>query len=250
MFSGIVEATGQLIHFKRRQDVYELCISKPKNFNDLKNGDSVSVDGVCLTVESLARRDIVFAVTAETLRFTGWSRLFNSPDKVFNLERSVSFGARVHGHFVTGHVDGVGQVIDKVNDIETCRMVIDLPESLMSFAWDRGTLALNGVSLTIHVVRGNRVHLNLIPESLKRTNLWELQIGDRVCIEMDMMAKSVVNYIENLNPKEYFLNILMNQIPKPVNWFRHSVLGWGELTNGIEFISKSRLGKRFRKKSL
>lgn len=227
MFSGIIEETSEFIHFKQRQNVYELCLSKPKSFKDLKKGDSLSVDGVCLTVENLTRREITFAVGPETLRVTGWHRLSDQREKIFNLERSLSFGTRIHGHFVTGHVDGVGQVINKVHGFEICHLTLRLPENLMSLVWSKGSLALNGVSLTVNTVRKNEVSLDLIPETLKRTNLGELQIGDRVCVEMDMVAKSIVNYIENLNIKEYFRNILMSK--KPLNWLRDSFLNRGSL---------------------
>ncbi len=230
MFSGIIEETSELIHFKQRQNIYELCLSRPKSLNDLKKGDSVSVDGVCLTIENRTRRKITFAVGPETLRVTGWHRFSDEREKVFNLERSLPFGTRIHGHFVTGHVDGVGQIVNKVNGFEICRLTLHLPENLMPLVWSKGSLALNGVSLTVNAVRKNEVSLDLIPETLKRTNLGELQIGDKVCVEMDMVAKSIANYIENLNIKEYFRNILIRQMPKkPIGWLRDSFLNRGNL---------------------
>lgn len=190
MFSGIVEATARLLSVREREQVLEFNVEKPNHFNDLSQGDSVAVDGVCLTVERIAGPGIQFALGPETLKVTGWT-LGEVSERVFNLERSLRFGDRVHGHLVTGHVDTTALVRGLERQGETLKITLDLPTAMRPFIWPKGSVALNGVSLTLNEVGDDYFTVGLIPETLSRTNLGLLKLGQSINLEIDNMARGL-----------------------------------------------------------
>lgn len=195
MFSGIIEAVSSIVTAESGNQVIRICVDRPTDFNDIKAGDSIAVDGVCLTVESFNEKHIQFAIAFETLRLLGLA-----PDKLVgrqvNLERSLRFGDRVHGQFVSGHVDSLGKVVLSRAEGDSWLMDVEVNESLRPLFWKKGSITLNGVSLTVNAVVGNRVSVCLIPETIKRTNLASLKFGDTVNVEPDMMARAMINAIE------------------------------------------------------
>lgn len=167
-------------------------MARPEAFDDLKPGDSIAINGVCLTLESHDDQNLTFALAPETLKVTGWQP---KPQDVVNLERSLKFGDRVHGHIVAGHVDAIGKVIGIQKDTdETYALTIDAPKDFLPFVWRKGSVAVHGVSLTINDVIGNKFKVGLIPETLKRTNLKNLKIGDTVHLEADAMARALYHW--------------------------------------------------------
>lgn len=155
-------------------------------------GDSISVNGVCLTVEFYDSEKIVVALAAETLQVTQWDEK-NLLGRTVNLERSLSFGDRVHGHLVTGHIDALGEVVAIERAGECSKVRLRPPQQLRSYFWKKGSLAVNGVSLTINQVDSlGTIEVCLIPETLRSTNLGSLQEGDKVSIEADNLAKGLV----------------------------------------------------------
>lgn len=195
MFSGIVETQSSVLSAWRDRDLVFIEVQKPTEFNDLKVGDSVATSGVCLTVESFTDESIRFALGAETLKITGWSEK-SLPGMLVNLERSLRLGDRIHGHMVSGHVDGVGKVT-LVQDLGgSVQVDVQAPESILRYVWKKGSWAINGVSLTINEVQGQTVSQCLIPETLRRTNLGALKTGDQVNLEVDMMARGLVSFLE------------------------------------------------------
>jgi riboflavin synthase len=195
MFSGIVETTATIEQVIEKPSLLQLTISKPLSFDDLKLGDSIAVDGVCLTLEKFSERSMEFSVAAETLHITGWkqSELLG---RGVNLERSLKFGDRIHGHLVAGHVDAVGTV-ESVETAGEARIVqVSIPGELKLLIWKKGSMAINGVSLTVNQVTSRAVELCLIPETLRRTNLGKLKIGDKVNLETDTMARAILHSVE------------------------------------------------------
>ena len=195
MFSGIIETTSKLISVKPFPGGWRIEIQRPETFNDLSIGDSVAVNGVCLTVESLNSECIQFALAPETLKITGWdcTRLLNA---IVNLERSMRANDRVHGHFVLGHVDGIANVVRRVDQGDSLIFGFELPSDYRSYVWKKGSLTLNGVSLTLNEVSEKGpliVEVCLIPETLKRTNLSYLREKDHVTFEVDSMARAFVH---------------------------------------------------------
>ena len=192
MFSGIVETTARVLQCRARDGVLEVTVERPSTLDDVGRGDSIAVDGVCLTVEHFDEKSLVFGLGAETLRVTGWTedRLRAKPR---NLERSLRYGDRVHGHMVLGHVDAQGPVARVEPLGEGLRLIFTTPEVLRPFVWSKGSIAVNGVSLTINEVTADTFAVGLIPETLKRTNLGKLKAGDAVNLEIDNFARGLVH---------------------------------------------------------
>lgn len=195
MFSGIVEACVKAVNIKKRNENIEIQLEKPHGFDDLKNGDSVAVDGVCLTLESFNERTMTFALAPESLKVLQWETRWETrsmKEWSFNLERSLRFNDRVHGHLVTGHIEGLAQVL-KIKDLAESRLLeIQIPENVLPFVWKKGSIAFNGVSLTVNEVKKDgRVEICLIPETMKRTNLGMIQENSWLHIEPDYMARAM-----------------------------------------------------------
>lgn len=195
MFSGIVENQAQVLDQTQRPGVLILTLSRPVSFTDLKTGDSVAVNGVCLTVENFTATSMTFAIGLETLKITGWATA-HLQGHLMNVEQSLKFGDRLHGHLVTGHVDAMGEVIFTEAFGENLTVQIRYPESLHGLIWKKGSVAVNGVSLTVNEVRGLSFSVGLIPETLKRTNLSSLLAGDHVALEVDMLARGLKSWFE------------------------------------------------------
>jgi len=195
VFSGIVETLGPVLSAQTEQGLVRIHVACPPVFDDLKIGDSIANNGVCLTVESFDKKEIIFALGAETLQVTGWTAASLSGANL-NLERSLRFGDRIHGHMVAGHVDAIGRVCYLEDLGGSLRFDVEAPESVLKYIWKKGSWAVNGVSLTINEIQGRVISMCLIPETLKRTNLGSLKVGASVNLEVDTMARSLVNYLE------------------------------------------------------
>lgn len=201
MFSGIVEALSPVrsarVVSEGGGNLVQIEVERPRDFDDIKNGDSIATNGVCLTVEKFDERTIQFALGAETLQVTGWSAEKLASAKV-NLERSLRLGDRIHGHMVSGHVDGVGRVTRAQEDGGSVFLDVQTPPELLRYVWKKGSWAVNGVSLTINNVSSEGVvSMCLIPETTKRTNLGSLKAGESVNLEIDMMARGMISFFEN-----------------------------------------------------
>lgn len=195
MFSGIIEATSPSLQFESLDRSYRLVLRRPSFFEDLRTGDSIAVDGVCLTVESFDAGTMSFVVGFESLRILGWDPEFVKSHE-FNLERSLRMGDRIHGHWVTGHVDSRATVIDRRPEGESLVLSFRIPASVLPLVWHKGSVALNGVSLTVNSVENDVISVCLIPETLKRTNLGALKVGDLVNVEPDMLARAIARTLE------------------------------------------------------
>lgn len=194
MFSGIVEATARIQEAKGNGNVTRIVVERPSHFSDIQTGDSIASNGVCLTIEKFSDDDMVFALGEETLHITGWSadRLVG---KILNLERSLKLGDRIHGHWVSGHVDTVGTVHKKEKN-ESWLFAVQVPRLDRRYVWTKGCVAINGISLTINDIQENILSFCLIPETIDRTNLKNLNVGDTINIEYDYWTKAFVNFQE------------------------------------------------------
>lgn len=169
----------------------QISLKRPDSFRSLKQGESISLDGVCMTLEGFDEGHLRFSAAPETLQITGWN-LENLKGRTFNLERSLTLQSAVGGHFVTGHVEGRAKVKKITKQGESLIVQIRLPKKFKKFFWKKGFIALNGVSLTVNKIRGAVLELCLIPETLKRTNLSSLKEGDFLNFEADYMARPLV----------------------------------------------------------
>jgi riboflavin synthase len=196
MFTGIILATGRVISLTERGGDLELGIDAAAlDLHRVAIGDSVSVQGACLTVTRKEDTYFYADVSRETMAKTTLGTL--SPGSRVNLEPSLRAGEPLGGHWVSGHVDAVGKLRALVQDARSWRMEFELPVSLMRFVAPKGSIGVNGVSLTVNKVDGRRFDVNIIPHTLKVTTLGELKIDDGVNIEIDVIAR----YLERLMAK-------------------------------------------------
>lgn len=186
MFSGIVAAVGRLTHLTAREAGYRLTIeSCDLGLDDVTLGDSIACNGVCLTVVGIDGPRFMVDVSPETLSCTVG---LDGPGEI-NLEKALRLSDRLGGHLVSGHVDGVGEVLrfDPVGDNRL--LAIRAPGDLGRYIAKKGSVTVNGVSLTTNTVEGNEFTINLIPHTLEMTNLRTLQAGSRVNLEVDLIAR-------------------------------------------------------------
>ena len=192
MFTGIIQAVGRVRGVKSTQGGVRMSIDAcALPMAGVKIGDSIAVDGVCLTVVALAAHDVEFDVSRETLACTAG---FHQGGAV-NLEQALRLADRLDGHLVSGHVDGVGTVVsfDAVGDNR--HLVVDAPRELARYIARKGSVAVNGVSLTVNAVDGTRFEVNLIPHTLAATTFHALKPATKINIEIDMLAR----YVERLS---------------------------------------------------
>jgi riboflavin synthase len=189
MFTGIVQAVGRIAATQAVVDGLKLTLDAATlDLSDLRVGDSLAVSGCCLTIVAIEKTKVVFDVSAETLRCT--ARL-DRPGPV-NLEKALRLSDRLGGHLVAGHVDGVGIVTRferAASDGDNVELEIEAPAELARFIASKGSIAVDGVSLTVNTVVGRRFAVNLIPHTLAMTTLGGLASGARVNLEVDMVAR-------------------------------------------------------------
>jgi riboflavin synthase len=188
VFTGIIEAIGRVDAIKPAGQSAALTIDAGGlDMSDVAVGDSIACNGVCLTVTALGRKGFAVDVSHETLQVTGGFATGNS----INLEKSLRLSDRLGGHLVSGHVDGVGTVT-AVRPVDANREIsIRFPAELGRYIARKGSIAINGVSLTVNVVTTDTFSVNLIPHTLAVTNLKDLKHGDRVNLEIDLVARYV-----------------------------------------------------------
>jgi riboflavin synthase len=194
MFTGLIEETGFIRQRRSISGGLQFLISAEKIMSDLKTDDSVGVDGVCLTVIRIDEHGFWTEAVGETLEKTTIGQL-GSGARV-NLERAMRLSDRLGGHLVLGHVNGIGRVVSIAKRGDNYFLEIDLPPGLERYAIDEGSVAVNGISLTIAALHGNRVGLSIIPHTWRQTNLAGLSSGAAVNIESDVLAR----YVEKLLP--------------------------------------------------
>ncbi len=198
MFTGIVEKTSHITGITRLAAGARLTVENPWTTHP-QPGESISVSGACLTVVSANVREISFDVSPETLKNTIFSTL--SPGAIVNLEKALTLGEDISGHFVTGHVDTAGRVVSVRRAGVFAQISFEVPDDVVVYLAPKGSVAVNGVSLTIASLRGQRFSVAVIPETLKRTNLASLSPGALVNIETDLLAKHVVRYLSLMRPE-------------------------------------------------
>jgi riboflavin synthase len=195
MFTGIVEELGEVVAVDRLPDAARLTVRGPRVTAEASHGDSIAVNGVCLTVTDSSDKTFTADVMAETLRRTGLGGL--SPGSPVNLERPVELGGRLGGHLVQGHADGTGEILSRAPGEHWDVVRIATPAALARYIVAKGSITVDGVSLTVSALGTAAVpwfEVSLIPTTLEMTTLGRLQPGSRVNLEVDVIAK----YVESL----------------------------------------------------
>jgi len=193
MFTGIIQAIGTITRIEPKGGDCRLTVAAGKlPFADVKPGDSIAVNGVCLTAVELGERVFAADVSRETLSRTTLGEA-KTGTRV-NLELALLPTTRLGGHLVSGHVDGVGAVVDKRSEARSVRFTFEAPADLAKYIAEKGSICIDGISLTVNEVNGNRFGVNIVPHTLAETTLGETAVGQRVNLEVDILAR----YLERL----------------------------------------------------
>lgn len=192
MFTGIVEGKGRLVRIEHRGAGKRLTIEFPSHLTEVQLGDSISVNGACLTVFEKKDKEVTFDLSGETLKKSVLGEL-RVGDSV-NLERALRLSDRLGGHFVTGHIDGVGTITERKKEKDFIQLKVRVPKHILKYLVPKGSIAVDGISLTINEVQGDEISLMLIPYTLEKTTLIEKNTGDHLNLEADLLGK----YIERL----------------------------------------------------
>ncbi|MBV8658953.1 MAG: riboflavin synthase [Burkholderiales bacterium] len=199
MFTGMIEAIGKVATIQPlAEGLRIMVVSETLDLNDVTVGDSIAVNGACMTVVAKTAHSFKFDLSAESLKVTTG---LDDPGREVNLEKALRYNERLQGHLVAGHVDGVGEVLKFAEAGESHQLVIQGPKALARYIAIKGSVAINGVSLTTNNLKevGDRCifSVNLIPHTLQVTALKGLKVSDQVNIEVDLIAR----YVERLMPE-------------------------------------------------
>jgi riboflavin synthase len=197
MFTGIVEELGRVKAIEQQADAVRLTIEGPLVVSDVKRGDSIAVSGTCLTAVEFDSTGFTADVMKETLDRTSLSEV-KVGDPV-NLERAMTAATRFGGHVVQGHVDGVGQIISREPSENWEWLRVSIPADLMKYIVLKGSITIDGVSLTVNEIGDDFIGLSLIPETLALTTLGSKKVGAKVNVEADVMAKHIERLLEARN---------------------------------------------------
>lgn len=195
MFSGIVEGTGCILTIKHTEEIITFTIDAFQISQGVKVNDSISIDGVCLTVVAKTGQKLEFNLVPQTLQKSTLG-LRSEGDSV-NLQRSLGVNDRIDGHFVQGHVDCTAKIINVKDLGESSEMLFEIPEEYKDLIIPRGSIAIDGISLTVAECFGNQFKVAIIPHTLELTTMKDYQTGGFVNVEFDMIGKYIVQTLEN-----------------------------------------------------
>ena len=193
MFTGIISAIGKIAELEQRQGDVRISIHAPElGFEDVRLGDSIACNGVCLTAVELIDQGFIADVSVETLSLTTIEHW--KVDTRINLEKAMQASDRFGGHIVSGHVDGIGEVVSLHEDARSWRFTIKAPANLAKYIAQKGSITVDGTSLTVNAVNGSEFELNIVPHTMIHTVISDYQAGSKVNLEVDLIAR----YLERL----------------------------------------------------
>lgn len=199
MFTGIVEGRADVVEVTHRQGAADIVVEAPAVVEGTAIGDSISVNGCCLTVTAISGARLAFTLGTETLDRTTLAGL--QVGQQVNVERALAIGDRLGGHLVQGHVDGVGRVVGVDRQPGHTVLIVELPAELQALVAPKGSITLDGVSLTIAAVEAEcRIAVSLIPHTEAMTTLGQITTGDELNVEADLIARHVVTFLRNSQP--------------------------------------------------
>jgi riboflavin synthase len=206
MFTGIVEDQGMVLKVEPRGQGKRLTIELPAELTDVQVSDSINVNGACLTVVEKRGHMIGVDLSSETLQKTTFSDV-RGGERV-NLERALKLSGRLGGHIVTGHSDGVGIIVDRREDRDFLHLKIRIPKDVSKYTVQKGSIAVDGISLTVNECTNEEVGMTLIPYTLNKTTLIGKKVGERVNVEVDILAKYVEKLLGRSAPGQLDLSFL------------------------------------------
>lgn len=217
MFTGMIEEKGSVSRIDRSDRSYRLTIQCKKVLEGTKTGDSISVNGACLTVVKMDSRSFQADVTPETMRRTDFSEL--RPGSPVNLERAVRLCDRLGGHLVLGHVDGTGKIVSLRKEGNAVDVSIMAPAPLMKYIIEKGSIAIDGISLTIASAASNIFTISVIPHTGEETTLLDKQEGNSVNIECDYVAK-IIEHMMNQHGEQGLTRSMLESLRTGANYGR------------------------------
>ncbi|MCX4189498.1 riboflavin synthase [Methylophaga sp. OBS3] len=197
MFTGIIAALGEITALQPKGGDLKLVINAGKlDCGDVKLGDSIAINGVCLTVVDMDNQQLSFDVSQETITRSSLAQLKTGSQ--VNLEKALAVGERLGGHFVSGHVDGLGQ-IDSIKEVaRSWQIAVNVPSELQRYIAEKGSICIDGASLTVNKVTAKGFEVNIIPHTLQETIIKDYKVGIKVNLEVDLIAR----YLERLLPAQ------------------------------------------------
>ncbi len=199
MFTGIIEDKGKVLRVEYRGQEKRLTIELPPHLTEVQLGDSININGVCLTIVQKQGKTIQLDLSQETLQKTVLGEL--KEGNQVNLERPLKLTDRLGGHIVTGHVDGMGVIVGKRKERDFVQLEIRIPESVSRYVVQKGSIAIDGISLTVNEFLGDEIRMTLIPYTIEKTTLLDKKVGDRVNVEADILGKYVEKLLNRGNKK-------------------------------------------------
>ena len=196
MFTGIIEDKGRVLRVEYQGQKKRLTLELPMNLTEVQLGDSININGVCLTIVEKRGQTIELDLSPETLQRTALGGLREGD--LVNLERALRVMDRLGGHIVTGHIDAIGIIVEKRKEIDFLDLKIRIPKAISRYVVRKGSIAIDGVSLTVNEYQGEEIQLTLIPYTLEKTTLMHKKVGDQVNVETDVLGK----YVEKLLDRE------------------------------------------------
>lgn len=193
MFTGIIEGIGTIEKIEKNpknRSAIKMTVDLDKQAKGLKIGQSVAINGVCLTVTKISKNKCNFEMIEETTKKTSLGNL--ETGSIVNIERSIRAGERMEGHFVLGHIDGVGTIKKIEKKPKEIKIWFDIPNQLARYVVKKGSIAVDGISLTVVDVMKNNISVCLIPHTMKVTNFNSKKIGDKINIETDILGKYIL----------------------------------------------------------
>ncbi|MEW6614924.1 MAG: riboflavin synthase [Thermodesulfobacteriota bacterium] len=194
MFTGLIEGVGTIKKIGKKGGSMTLFIESNLDLTETKTGDSISVDGVCLTIVEVMSKEFRAEVSPETLQRTTLREI--KEEQKVNLERAMRISDRLGGHLVLGHVDGIGKIREVSKDINSTRMKISASKDIMKYIIEKGSVAIDGISLTVNECTDDNFGVNIIPHTAGHTTLSDKKAGDSVNIENDIIGKYVERFLD------------------------------------------------------
>jgi riboflavin synthase len=205
MFTGIIEGKGKVLRIERRGEARRLTIEFPSHLTEVQLGDSISINGACLTIVEKGNQTSRLDLSEETIKKSVLSEL-KEGDTV-NLERALRLNDRLGGHFVTGHIDGIGVITEKKKERDFVNLRVRVPENVSKYVVPKGSIAIDGISLTVNECRGKEILLTIIPYTLEKTTLMDKRAGDHVNLEADILGKYVEKLLNRRDGKSEGLDL-------------------------------------------
>ena len=196
MFTGIIEDKAKVLRVEQRGQAKRLTLQLGAHLTELQLGDSINISGVCLTVMAISGHTVGLDLSSETLQRTVLGTLVQG-DRV-NAERALRLTDRLGGHIVTGHIDGTGVIVEKRKETDFFHLRVRIPGSAAKYVVPKGSIAIDGISLTVNECEGDEIRMTLIPYTIEKTTLIDKNVGDRVNVETDILGR----YVEKLLKRE------------------------------------------------